>query len=157
MKILFYSSVILTGLITIVALSITQHFAVTFHPEGNYTLWSNGNPGLFFILWPMLFILYFLFAMIFVFEAWHTRWHLRKKRMIPIYVGLAVVIFSVTAYRIIHVKQQLESYFHVPIDYINPYSNHLIFNVWTILALLCVCAIISFYVGPKKTTVRVTQ
>ena len=152
MKILFYSSVILTGFITIAALGITQHFAITFHPEGNYTLWSNGNPGLFFIMWPMLFILYFLFAMIFVFETWHAKWRLCKKRMIPIYTGIAFVIFSVTAYRVIHVQRQLESYFNVPIDYINPYSNHLIFNVWTILALLCLSAVLSYYVGPKKTT-----
>lgn len=113
-------------------------------------MWSNGNPGLFFIVWPMLFIMYFLFAMIFVFETLHRKWQLSKTRMIPTYAGLAGVIFAVSMYRIYHVQQQLESYFKVPIEAINPYSNHLIFNIWTILALLCLSAILSFYVGPKK-------
>lgn len=150
MRILFYSSVLLTGIITVAALSITQHFAITFHPEGNYTRWSNGNPGLFFIVWPLLFIMYFLFAMIFVFETIHRKWQLSKKRIIPIYAWIVGVIFSITGYRVYHVQQQLESYFNVPIEMINPYSNHLIFNFWTILALLCISAIVSFYVGPKK-------
>ena len=113
-------------------------------------MWSNGNPGLFFIVWPMLFIMYFLFAMIFVFETLHRKWQLSKTRMIPTYAGLAGVIFAVSMYRVYHVQQQLESYFKVPIEAINPYSNHLIFNIWTILALLCLSAILSFYVGPKK-------
>ena len=155
MKFLFYGSVFFTGFITIGSLILTQHYTITFYPEGNYTHWSNGNPGLFFILWPLLFIMYFLFAMIFVFEKLHLKWNLTKKRMMPIYAGIVVGILSVTVYRIINLQQQLESYFNVSIEYINPYSNHLLFNFWTLLALLCICAIMSFYpalTGSKTPT-----
>ena len=43
-----------------------------------------------------------------------------------------------------------QPYFEYEIGYLNPYSNDLFFNVWTLLAALCIPAIISFYSAPSQ-------
>lgn len=155
MRVIFKISVLLSGVITVGAIWIANQLTANFNPDGINEMWSNGNPTLFFILLPMPIIAYFLFSMIFVFEAIHNKYKVNRQRFITGYTSLFTVLVSYTIYRIINFNKTAQPYFEYKIGYLNPYSNDLFFNVWTLLAALCISAIVSFYsVGRDKEVYR---
>lgn len=151
MRLLFTISVVLSGIITVGAIWVTQHFTSTFDATGTNEMWSNGNPALFFIVFAMPIILYFLFAMVVVFEKLHTKYHVNRQRFIAGYTTLFLVLLGYTCYKIITFNKMAQPYFEEKIGYLNPYTNDLFFNIWTLLATLCLVALLSFYTSrPTK-------
>lgn len=89
------------------------------NPDGSNPIWSNGNPGLFFMLLPMPFIFYYLFSMIFVFEAIHNKNKVNNRRFITGYGLLFIALVSYTLYRIIDFNIMAQPYFEYEIGYLN--------------------------------------
>lgn len=152
MRVIFNVSVLLSGLITIWAIWTVQQYTANFNPGGSNPIWSNGNPALFFMIFPMPIIAFFLISMIFVFEAIHSKYNVNRKRFIIGYISISIILISYTFYRIIDFNKTAQPYFEYEIGYLNPYSNNLFFNVWTLLVALCISAILSFYLEGRKTT-----
>lgn len=150
MRVIFIISVFLSGLVTLGAIWTVHQMTANFNPDGSNAMWSNGNPGLFFMLWPMPFVFYFLFSMLFVFEAIHNKYKANRKRFITGYTLLFIALVSYSLYRIIDFNRVAQPYFEYGIGYLNPYTNDLFFNVWTLLAALCIPAIVSFYLEGRK-------
>ena len=73
MRVVFKISVFLSGVLTIGTIWIVHQMTANFNPNGSNPMWSNGNPALFLMICLMPFISYFLFSMIFVFEAIHNK------------------------------------------------------------------------------------
>lgn len=153
MRVIFSISVLLSGLITVGAIWIVHQMTPDFNLNGTYEMWSNGNPALFFIVFPMPFIAYFLSSMIFVFEAIHNKYKVNRKRFIMGYTLLFIALVSYTLYRILDFNITAEPYFEYEIGYLNPYSNDLFFNVWTLLAALYIPATVSFYLEGRKNKI----
>ena len=145
MRILFYISVVLSGAITVGAVAMTQKYTAIYNPNGMNDMWTNGNPMLFFMLFPMPIIAYFFIAMIFVLDNVHHRLGWQRKKALLVYTSLFVFVSGFCVYRIVSFKQQAQPHFPEDIGYLNPYSNGLFFNGWTLLAALLLCAIISFF------------
>ena len=82
MRVIFKISVLLSGVITVGAIWVAQQLTSKFNPDGINEMWSNGNPALFFIIFPMPIIAYFFFSMIFVFEAIHKKYKVNRQRFI---------------------------------------------------------------------------
>ncbi|QCR33456.1 hypothetical protein [Lysinibacillus sp. SGAir0095] len=152
MRLIFNVSVLLSGLLTIWAIWTVQRYTNNFNPDGDNLMWSNGNPGLFFIVFPMPILAYFLFSMIFVFEAIHHKLKVSRKHSIIGYTLLFIILVSYSSYRIIDFNITAQPYFEYEIGYLNPYSNDLFFNVWTLLAALCISAILSLYLEGREKT-----
>ena len=150
MRVIFKISVLLSGVITVGAIWVAQQLTSKFNPDGINEMWSNGNPALFFIIFPMPIIAHFFFSMIFVFEAIHNKYKVNRQRFIIGYTSLFIVLVSYTLYRIIDFNKTAQPYFEYEIGYLNPYSNDLFFNVWTLLAILCISAIVSFYLEGRE-------
>lgn len=145
MRILFYISVLLSGAITVGSIVMTQKYTAIYNPNGMNDMWTNGNPALFFMMFPMPIIAYFLITMIFVFDNVHHRLAWQRKKALLVYTSLFVLVSGFCVYRIVSFKQQAQPHFPKDIGYLNPYSNDLFFNGWTLLAALLLCAIVSFF------------
>lgn len=78
MGFLLWLSVVISGVVSVVSFAFTNMTTSSFHPTGE-NFFGNGNPGLMFVLFPMLIILYFFFAMMFVFEKLHERFSVKRK------------------------------------------------------------------------------
>lgn len=154
MRFIFKISVVLSGLMTVGAIWTVHRYTSTFNPDGSNPMWSNGNPALFFIVFPMPFIAYFLFSMIFVFEAVHKKYKVNRNRYLMGYTLLFIVLVSFTLYRIVKFHLTAQPYFEYEIGYLNPYSNDLFINVWTFAAALCIPAIVSFYLERRKNKIH---
>lgn len=145
MRMLFYISVLLSGAITVGMVAMTVKYTAIYNPNGMNDMWTNGNPMLFFMLFPMPIMAYFFIAMIFVLDDLHQKLGWQRKRALPIYTSLFLLVSGFCVYRIVSFKQQAQPHFPEDIGYLNPYSNGLFFNGWTLLAALLLCAIISFF------------
>lgn len=150
MRILFWLSVVISGIVSIVGFALTNMTTTLFNPAGDNFVGGNGNPGLMFVMFPMLIILYFFFSMMFVFEKLHERFSVKRKLSQSYYSGVFVLILGITIYRIVSFRNEINSYFEYEISYLNPFSNYLFFNVWTFIACLCISGFCSFYI--KKRT-----
>lgn len=150
MRLTLKISVLLSGVITLGSIWVAQHFTAKFKHDGINKMWSNGNPALFFIIFPMPIIAYFLFSMIFVFEAIHNKYKVNRQRFIIGYTSLFIILISYTFYQIIDFNKTAQPHFEYEIGYLNPYSNDLFFNVWTFLATLCISALVSFYFRTRR-------
>lgn len=134
MRFLFWFSVILSGLITIAGFVLTNISTFPFHPTGEMYVGGNGNIGLMFIVFPSLIILYFFFAMLFIFEKIHEHYKVNKKYFLLGYSSILVMLISISIYRIVTFHAKIRPYFDYEIGYLNPFSNNLYFNTWTFLA-----------------------
>jgi len=121
----------------------------SFDPTGDNFVGGNGNPGLMFVMFPMLIILYFFFAVMFVFEKLYERFSVKRKLFHACYSGVFVLILGMTIYRIVSFRNEINPYFEYEISYLNPFSNHLFFNFWTFIACLCVSGFCSFYIKKR--------
>ena len=95
MRVIFNISVLLSGLVTVAAIWIVQQMTPDFNVNGTYEMWTNGNPALFFVVWPMPFIAYFLFSMIFIFEAIHHKYKVFRTRFM---IGYTFLFMSLVSY-----------------------------------------------------------
>ncbi|MBG9453709.1 hypothetical protein ABE61_06320 [Lysinibacillus sphaericus] len=150
MSFLFLLSVVISGIVSIVSFTLTAMTTTSFDPTGENFVGGNGNPGLMFVMFPMLIILYFFFAMMFVFEKLHERFPVKRKLFKASYSGGFVLIFGMSIYRIVSFRNEINPYFEYEISFLNPFSNHLFFNFWTFIACLCVSGFCSFYLGCGK-------
>ena len=150
MRFLFWLGVVISGIISIAGFALTNMYTASFDPVGDNFVGGNGNPGLMFVIFPMLIILYYFFAMMFVFEKLHERFSVKRKIFQAYYSGVFVLILGITIYRIVSFRNEINPYFEYEISYLNPFSNYLFFNVWTFIAYLCISGFCSFYI--KKRT-----
>lgn len=145
MHFLFLLSVLLSGIVSVAGFTFTNMATSSFDPAGDNFVGGNGNPGLLFVMFPLLIILYFFFAMMFVFEKIHTRFLVKQTYFKVGYSVGIVLILAVSTYRIVSLRNELNSYFDFELAYLNPFSNYLFFNFWTFIACLCVSGYCSFY------------
>lgn len=145
MRLLFWISVVISGCITISGFWLTNQYSATFDPNVDNFVGGNGNAGLMFIVFPSLFILYFFFAMMFVFEKLHEHFQVKRKSFQVMYVSVFLLLLSISVYRIIMFHQYINPFFEHEIGYLNPFSNALFFNIWTFIACLSFSGFCSFY------------
>jgi len=150
MRFLFWLSVVFSGIISIVGFALTNMATTAFDPTGDNFVGGNGNPALMFVMFPMLIILYFFFAMMFVFEKLHERFPMKRKLFKACNSGIFVLIFGMSIYRIVAFRNEINPYFEYEISYLNPFSNYLFFNFWTFIAFLCVSGFCSYYLGSSS-------
>lgn len=150
MRILFYISIFVSGLITIAGFVLTNMLTAAFDPNGDNFVGGNGNPGLMFVLFPFLIILYFFFAMIFVFEKLHEYFKVKRNLFQIGYASLFIILFSFSVIRIIVFRNKINTYFEYEIGYLNPFSNSLFFNFWTFVACLCFSGFCSFFLKKNE-------
>lgn len=55
----FWLSVVISGIVSIAGFALTKITTTSFDPTGDNFVGGNGNPGLMFVMLPMLIILYF--------------------------------------------------------------------------------------------------
>lgn len=149
MRFLFWLSVVVSGIVSVVCFTFTNMTTTSFDPTGVNLVGGNGNPGLMFVMFPMLIILYFFFAMMFVFEKFHGRFLVKRKPFQACYAGMFVLISGITIYRIVSFRNEINPYFEYKISYLNPFSKHLFFNFLTFIACLCVSGFCSFYLKKR--------
>ena len=149
MRFLFCLSVVISGIVSIAGFALTKMTTSSFDPTGDNFVGGNGNPGLMFVMLPMLIILYFFFAMMFVFEKIHERFSVKRNLFQACYSGVFVLILGMTIYRIVSFRNEINPYFEYEISYLNPFSNDLFFNFWTFIACLCVSGFCSFYLKKR--------
>lgn len=154
MRILFWLGVIVSGSITIAGFAITNFLTAPFDPTN---LHVGVNMALFFIAFPFLAILYFFFQMMFVFEKIHNKFQFSFDKLKTIYLTSFVLLISFSVYRIFQFKEKLQPHFDYEISYLNPFSNHLFFNIWTFLACLCISALGSFYTKVRLKPVEINH
>ncbi|WP_431028125.1 hypothetical protein [Lysinibacillus sp. LZ02] len=153
MRSLFYISVIIAGLITAFAFFFTNLLTVSFDPANDMLGGGNGNPGLFFVVAPFLIILYFYFSMLFVFEQFHQRFTFKQQKWLKYsYLFVFLILTLYTFYRAtMHRNYINANHPYMEVGLLSQFSNHLFFNVWTFIALLCLIAFLSFFVQKKAT------
>lgn len=139
---------IVTGGITIVAFWLANSWTATFDPADLYKHGGNGNPALVITL-GMLIYMTFYFCMIFVFEAVHERVNWSRKVLIVVYPLLFFAIVTFTYWRMISFYYDIQPYYEYDIGLLNPYSNNLLFNVWTFIAGLIISAFLSLFTNKK--------
>ena len=139
---------IVTGVITIAAFWLANSWTATFDPTDIYKHGGNGNPALVITL-GMLIYMTFYFCMIFFFEALHERVNWSRKVLIVVYPLLFVAIVVFTYWRLISFYQDIHAYYDYDIGLLNPYSNNLLFNVWTFIAGLVISAFLSLFTKKK--------
>lgn len=149
MRFLFLLSVLFSGVVSIVGFTFTNMTTPAFDPAGDNFVGGNGNPGLLFVMFPLVIILYFFFAMMFVFEKLHSCFLAKVGRFKVCYFVGSMLIFGISAIRIVLFRNKINPFFDYEIGYLNPFSNHLFFNFWTFVAILCVSAYCSFYLKKK--------
>lgn len=154
MRLLFWISIIISGMMTITGFSLAYSSTQTFNPLSENTTGGNGNIGLVFILFPLLIIIYFFIASIFVFERIHKQISLKANFLKKIYILLFGVISVISIYQIYSFHHQISPYFDDEISYLNPFSNDLFFNFWTFIACLCISRFLSFYLNKKTSSVK---
>lgn len=152
MRILFWLSVIISGVVTVSGFVLTNLSTASIDPGGNNYTRGNGNIGLMFIVFPSLIVMYFFFAMMFVLEMVHERISITRRTLQIGYVSVFLFIVGISLYRIISFRNEAQQYVDYELGYLSPFSNHLFFNVWTFIACLCAAGFFSFYLkksGPR--------
>lgn len=139
---------ILTGVITLLAFWLANTWTATFDPSAIYEHGGNGNPALIITLGIWIYMLFY-FCMIFVFEAVHERVNWSRKVLMVIYPLLFFAIVAITYFRMISLYQEISPYYDYDIGLLNPYSNNLLFNMWTFIAGLLATAFISLFTLKK--------
>lgn len=145
MRILFWVSVILSGIVTIAGFVLTNLTTVSIVPGGDNYTGGNGNPGLMFVLFPSLIIMYFFFAMMFVMEKLHERLAMKRRTLQISYAGAFLFIAGTSVYRIMAFRNEAQQFVEYKLGYLNPFSNNLFFNIWTFIGCLCAAGFFSFY------------
>ena len=142
---------IVTGAITIAAFWLANYWTATFDATDLYKHGGNGNPALVITL-GMLIYMTFYFCMIFVFEKLYERVNWPRKVFI---IGYPLIFFTIVAFtywRMFSFYHDIQPYYEHDIGLLNPYSNNLLFNVWTFLAGLVISAFLSLFtkIEPRK-------
>ena len=139
---------IVTGLITIAAFWLANSWTETFNPDDLYKHGGNGNPALIITL-GMLIYMTFYFCMIFVFEALHERVNWLRRALSIVYPLIFFTIVGFTYWRMMSFYHDIQPYYEYEIGLLNPYSNNLLFNVWTFIAGLIISAFLSLFTKKK--------
>jgi hypothetical protein len=145
MRVLFWLSVFISGMITVTGFVLTNMSAVTLDPGGDNYTGGNGNPGLMFVVFPSLIIMYFFFAMMFVMEKVHERFSIKRRTWQIGYAGAFFLIVGFSIYRIVSFRNEAQQYVDYELGYLSPFSNDLFFNAWTFIACLCAAGFFSMY------------
>lgn len=151
MRILFWLSVIISGVVTVSGFVLTNLSTASIDPGGNNYTGGNGNIGLMFIVFPSLIVMYFFFAMMFVLEMVHERISITRRKLQIGYLGVFLLIVGISLYRIISFRNEAQQYVDYELGYLSPFSNNLFFNVWTFIACLCAAGFFSFYLKKRES------
>ncbi|PIC64114.1 hypothetical protein CSV79_08655 [Sporosarcina sp. P13] len=148
MRIVFYISIFISGLITAFAFFYAHRLTVTFDPTNDLLGGGNGNPALFFVIAPGPVILYFFFSMIFVFEKLHKSLTLTKQKWFTYsYFLIFMIIGAITFYKATIYRNYINSnHPYMEVGLLSQFSNHIFFNVWTFIALLSFMGFISYWI-----------
>lgn len=150
MRVLFWISVIISGMVTVAGFLLTNLATVPIIPDGDNYTGGNGNPSLMFVVFPSLIILYFFFAMMFVIEKLHERLPVKKRTLQISYAGAFLIIAGISVYRIIAFRKEAQPFVEYELGYLNPFSNNLFFNVWTFIGCLCAAGFFSLYLKKNE-------
>ncbi|MFJ8235541.1 hypothetical protein ACIQ34_07310 [Ureibacillus sp. NPDC094379] len=152
MKILFYLSSIISGLITIGAFTLLNSLTATFNPTRDLYGGGNGNTALFFLIVSGLFMCYFAFTVILMFKAYHEK---KSKKLKLILFGTYFVLTSVIFTRMLWDANHLMSYInenhpYMVVGLFSQFSNNIFFNFWTFIGSIAALAILSFLIPNKN-------
>ena len=147
MRILLYSSVFISGLITAVAFFFAHRLTVAFDPTNDLLGGGNGNAALFFVIAPGPIIIYFLFSLIFVFEKLHKSLSLTKQKWFKYsYLLVFTIIGVITFYKATVYRNYINTnHPYMEVGLLSQFSNDIFFNIWTFIALLSVIGFIAFW------------
>lgn len=151
MKVLFYISIFISGIITAFAFYFAHLATVTFDPASNSLGGGNGNPALFFVVATFPVIFYFYFSLIFVFEKFHKGLSLKKEKWFKYsYLLFFIMIEGITFYRATIYRNYINTHHpYMKVGLLNQFSNHIFFNIWTFAALMSFIGFISFLTKKK--------
>ncbi|MBB4826412.1 magnesium-transporting ATPase (P-type) [Sporosarcina luteola] len=152
MKVSFYLSSIISGLITIGVFKLVNHLTAVFDPSRDLYGGGNGNPALFFLMVGGLFMSYFAFTVVLMFYSYHANKNRKEKLLLlSIYSVIAIFIFSKMSAKAIKLKNYInENHPYKEVGLFNQFSNNIYFNVWTFIGSIAVLAIVSFLIPHKN-------
>lgn len=152
MRILFYSSIFISGLITAFAFFFAHRFIVPFDPTNDLLGGGNGNAALFFVIAPGPIIFYFYFSLIFVFERLHKSLSNTKQKWFKYsYLFVFIIIGVITFYRATLYRNYINTnHPYMEVGLLSQFSNHMFFNIWTFVALLSFIGFISFWTKVRR-------
>ena len=155
LKILYYITSIISGVVTVTAFWVANKMTATFDPSRELYGGGNGNPGIFVFAFCIVFILYFALTVVLMFESFHLKKTKKTKGML-----LAVYFFiaSIISTRMLWQANQLQRYINenhpfMQVSLFSPFSNQIFFNVWTFIGAIAILAMLSFLMPkPKNIT-----
>ena len=152
MRILFYISIFISGLITAFMFFFAHRLTVSFDPANDLLGGGNGNPSLFFVIAPGPVILYFFFSLIFVFKKLHKSLSLTKQKWSKYsYLLVFIIIGVITFYRATIYRNYINTnHPYMEVGLLSQFSNHIFFNIWTFIALLSFIGFISFWTKVRR-------
>lgn len=150
MKKFFPITVVFTFILTVVAMTLTNKYSLSFKDSVDLMPGGNGNAALFFIFMFSPFILYFFISMIFIFNSIYLKFGINKYIFRYSSILLFVILLTVTVVRILNFHSNIKDNYDFELNYLNTFSNHLFFNWYTFLLILCLSAIISTFYKKSK-------
>ncbi|MFJ8090331.1 hypothetical protein ACIQ7N_19300 [Lysinibacillus sp. NPDC095746] len=149
MKKFFPSTVVFTFILTIVAMILTNKYSLNFKDSVDLMPGGNGNAALIFIFMFSPFILYFFISMTIIFNSIYMKSGINKYLFRYSSIFLFFILLTVTVVRILNFHSNIKDNYDYELNYLNTFSNHLFFNWYTFLLILCLSAIISTFYKKK--------
>jgi hypothetical protein len=152
LKIFFYISVCISGLVTAAAFWTANRYTTVFDPERELFGGGNGNPGPFMFVIFLPVIIYFLFSLIILFESLFARLSRRSGSVFAVvFVIAAGVIFTTMLWQAKDMKDYInDNHPYMQVGLFNQFSNELFFNGWTFAGMVCVIGVLGFLYGRVK-------
>ncbi|MCK6207138.1 hypothetical protein KZX50_17000 [Bacillus infantis] len=152
LRIFFYISVCVSGLVTAAAFWTANQYIVVFDPQWELYGGGNGNPGPFMFVVFLPSIIYFLFSLIILFDSLYASLSRRLSSILTIVMLIAAgCIFTRMLLEAGKWRDYInEHHPYMKVGLFSQFSNDLYFNGWTFSGLVFVMGVLGFLYARVK-------
>jgi hypothetical protein len=151
-RILFFLSVLISGLVTAAAFWTANRVTALFDPQRELYGGGNGNPGPFMFVVFLPIIIYFLFSLIVLFDSLYARLSRRWSSILSIVMLIAAgSIFTRMLLEAGEWRDYInEHHPYMEVGLFSQFSNDIFFNGWTFSGLVFVMGVLGFLYARVK-------
>jgi hypothetical protein len=152
LRILFFLSVLVSGLVTAAAFWTANQVTALFDPQRELFGGGNGNPGPFMFVVFLPIIIYFLFSLIILFDSLYASLSRRLSSILTIVMFIAAgVIFTRMLLEAVKWRDFInEHHPYMEAGLFSQFSNDIFFNGGTFSGLIFVMGVLGFLYGRVK-------
>jgi uncharacterized membrane protein len=152
LRILFFLSVLVSGLVTAAAFWTANQVTALFDPQRELLGGGNGNPGPFMFVVFLPIIIYFLFSLIILFDSLYASLSRCLSSILTIVLFIAAgVIFTRMLLEAVKWRGYINAYHpYMEVGLFSQFSNDIFFNGWTFSGLIFVMGVLGFLYGRVK-------